>query len=78
MNSAAASFERTFVGLASYERPSYVSQVVSLNSENSGITNLLANIDMNYNPKDVAARNRADNIHFVAKMLRAFPDFKVK
>ena len=78
MNSAAVVFERNFIGLTSYERPGYVSQIVSLNSANSGITNLLANIDMNYNPKDTAARNRADNIHFIAKMLRAFPDFKTK
>lgn len=74
-------FHREFLNASSGTRAALVQKAVSLNQQNTGIVNLLANVDINYKPtnnqaQEAQIRNRPENIFFICKMLQAFPDFR--
>lgn len=79
--SAVVRFENDFLKSSSANRAAILQKAVALNQGSAGIVNLLANVDLNYkkdqNPvKEAQVRNKPDNIFFITKMLRAFPDFR--
>lgn len=72
-------FLNQFLNSAPAERAQLVNRVSEANT-NSGIKNLLSNVDYNYAPMKSPAmekqlRMRADNIYFICSQLRAFNDF---
>ncbi len=78
--SASQRFQNDFLNMPIQKRAALVQKVVSQNQNNTGITNLFANIDLNYQRNtnlvlEEANKRKADNIFFICKMLNAFPDF---
>jgi hypothetical protein len=78
--SASQRFQNDFLNTPIQKRATLVQKVVSQNQNNTGITNLFANIDLNYQRNtnlvlEEANKRKADNIFFICKMLNAFPDF---
>lgn len=76
-----ARFQMEFLRASPPNRAAMIQKVVALNQGNTGIINLLSNVDLNYkkasNPIEEAQQwKRADNIFFICKMLNAFPDFR--
>ena len=74
-------FQSEFLGASSGNRAMIVQKAVSANQQNANILNLLANVDLNYKKnnnvsQETVAKNKADNIFFICKMLSAFPDFR--
>jgi hypothetical protein len=74
-------FQKDFLSTPIHKRAALVQKVVSQNQQNTGITNLFANIDLNYQRNtnlvlEEANKRKADNIFFICKMLNAFPDFQ--
>jgi hypothetical protein len=81
MSAAVQRFQSEFLKSPSQKRAALIQKVVALNQQNTGILNLLANVDMNYRPntnllQEEFAKRRADNIYFICKMLISFPDFR--
>ncbi len=79
--SASQRFQKDFLSTPTQKRAALVQAVVSQNQHNTGITNLLANVDLNYQRNtnlvlEEANKRKADNIFFICKMLNAFPDFQ--
>ncbi len=81
MNRQHEFFKNRFLNYTAAERFQFIQKTVLLNNDVQ-ITNLISNLDVNYkmNTKDLKAEavvmRRADNIHFVAQQLAAFPNFK--
>jgi hypothetical protein len=78
--SASQRFQNDFLKTPNHKRAALVQKVVSQNQNNTDITNLFANIDLNYQRNtnlvlEEANKRKADNIFFICKMLNAFPDF---
>ena len=73
MSGEPAKFRGRFLSLMPAERFQYIQQVTTRNNDTQ-ITNLLSNLNVN----DVDKRNstRPDNIYFVTNQLAAFPNFK--
>jgi hypothetical protein len=81
MSAAVQRFQSEFLKSPSQKRAALIQKVVALNQQNTGILNLLANVDINYKPntnlvQEAAAKGRPDNIYFICKMLQAFSDFR--
>ena len=81
MSSTVLRFQADFVKSPSQKRAAIVQKVTALNQNNTGILNLLANVDLNYKPNtnpalEATAKNRPENIFFICRMLSAFPDFR--
>jgi hypothetical protein len=81
MSANAQRFQNDFIRTPSHQRAALVQKVVSQNQTNTGITNLFANIDLNYQKStnlvlEEQNKRKADNIFFICKMLNAFPDFQ--
>ncbi len=70
--SAVARFQQDFLSASPGARAQIVQAAVQQNMANSQILNLISNVDYNASQSS----NRADNIFFICRMLRAFPDFK--
>ncbi len=81
MNRQHEYFKNMFLNASPPQRVMLIQEAVRLNDDPQ-ITNLIANLDINYrmNTKDLAAEalimRRADNIYFVTQQLAAFPNFK--
>ncbi len=81
MNRQHEFFKNRFLNASPPQRVMLIQETVALNDDPQ-ITNLIANLDINYrmNTKDLRAEaatmRRADNIHFVTQQLAAFPKFK--
>ena len=73
-NSAVARFQNAFLAANSAVRAQVVHAANTVNAGNSGVLNLLANLDLN----DISKRNstRPSNIFFVCAQLLAFDNFK--
>jgi hypothetical protein len=74
-------FQADFIKTPTHQRAAFVQKVVAQNQTNTGITNLFANIDLNYQKStnlvlEEANKRKADNIFFICKMLNAFPEFQ--
>lgn len=79
--SASIRFQSDFLKTPIHKRAALVQSVVAQNQQNTGIVNLFANIDLNYQPNpnrvlEEVNKRKANNIFFICKMLNAFPDFK--
>lgn len=74
--SVAEQFRMRFIKAYLGERPALVSAFCAANPS---VVNLFGSLDYNYQVKknpleEIAARKRADNIHFICDQLRAYPN----